>query len=283
MWDTEKKAQLFSIYERYLNQVNVPSADDGFRFTDFTRINEIKSILANSQYQLRYDGYVSLIYQHRNFDPKKDSVLISSHIDSLHPTHFIESLDDNTWAGSFDNSATNAAVLTLMTSELLSPQVMIAFTGDEENTSHGVHDVVAFFEKNPDAGVLDAVICLDVSNFGYQNHAFTIENWFESEEGRYSHLNNKKIKKMLRNIFPNALMKDAEDEDEDHQAWPDESWAYDELDVFCFSICLPVGPHPKYVGDQDYFMESDLGMLLKKSSPVGYLEAIIKATQMLGC
>jgi len=166
MWDTEKKAQLFSIYERYLNQVNVPSADDGFRFTDFTRINEIKSILSSSVYHLKHDGKLSLIYQHQDFDPKKDSVVISSHIDSVCPKHFTESLDDNTWAGSFDNSATNAAVLTLMTSELLSPQVMIAFTGDEENTSHGVHDVVAFFEKNPDAGVLDAVICLDVSNFG---------------------------------------------------------------------------------------------------------------------
>ncbi len=278
MWTTEEATKLSISYETLLKQINVSSTDDGFRFTDLSRINQIKAILeADQKYKLRHDGYVSLIYQHQNYNPNEDSVLISSHIDSVHPNHFTSDFDAQTWVGSFDNSSTNAALLTLMTSAALSPQVMIAFTGDEEADGHGADEVVRFFETTPSAGNLDVVICLDVTPEGYKDHGFTIENWFAGVEGRFEPLDEKDIKRMLKKTFPNALMIDEED------GWPDETYTYEEHDVFCFLIGLPVKKHPQYRGDEDEFMESELGILLKKTSVIPYMEAIVKATKMLGC
>ncbi|MFQ9022476.1 MAG: hypothetical protein ACLR6J_16980 [Parabacteroides merdae] len=46
------------------------------------------------------------------------------------------------WKGTFDNSATNAAVIDLMLRGELDESVLVAFTGDEEKDSAGAIEIM---------------------------------------------------------------------------------------------------------------------------------------------
>ena len=155
---------------------------------------------------------------------------------------YTEELPDGLMRGTYDNSITNAALLHTMLEGRLPCNVLAAFTGDEECFSQGANDVVAFARKHLN---LHHVVVLDVTDMGWEQEAdFTIENNFWGE------------------ALEKAVIASAEESgykwcfvpsDEDYipinidyervipvEAEEDESWEYDEHDVACFSLCIPV-------------------------------------------
>lgn len=66
--------------------------------------------------------------------------------------------------GTFDNSITNASIVYLMLSRALPRNVIVAFTGDEEETSRGALDVSRFIEDH-NLDVLN-IFVLDVTEEG---------------------------------------------------------------------------------------------------------------------
>ncbi|MCD8268565.1 MAG: hypothetical protein LUD46_09020 [Parabacteroides sp.] len=129
-----------TLYPDFLRRLTVDSKDDGKRFTVTTRIEEIETLLRESNYHLVHKGDLLLIYA-RQTDPTQWKVLISSHIDCVYQNCFMEDTGDY-WKGTFDNSATNAALVNLMLHDKLNESVIIAFTGDEEINSCGAIEVM---------------------------------------------------------------------------------------------------------------------------------------------
>ena len=233
-----------SVMEQFfeiLKSVTVNSRDDGKVFTCHTRIDAIKKLLNSSSYKLIHEGNLSLIYALHRPQPGERVVLVSSHIDSLHSNSFCHEEGD-CYKGTFDNSYTNASVLWNMLNSKFADNVVIAFTGDEEQDSQGAIETVCAL------GLMQCPIAfalvLDVTEEGWMQHsAFTVENdlgldiftahhlveLLKPYDGKYSYV---------------------------HDAEPDESWDYDEYSIPCFTLCAPI------LGD----MHSDEGVLLRKDS-----------------
>ena len=145
--------------------------------------------------------------------------------------------------------------------------VLVAFTGDEEEDSYGVIDAVRFLRmKHVD---IELAVVLDVTDMGWDEYAsFTIENNFwKDAQGR------RVIERCRR--LPSEWRFVPEDPDDvpayipserviPVEADEDESWELDELDVHCFSLCLPVN------GD----MHSDAGVLARRTSFPNYCDAL---------
>lgn len=224
-----------------LKKVTVECRDNGTEFVCNTRISAIKEMLAGSRYKLIHEGKLSLIYASHVIRPDERVVLVSSHVDSLYSRCFCEE-DGDCFKGTFDNSYTNASALWNMLSGNFADNVVIAFTGDEEQNSQGAIETVCAL------GLMQCPIAfalvLDVTEEGWMQHsAFTVENdlgldiftahhlveLLKPYDGKYSYV---------------------------HDAEPDESWDYDEYSIPCFTLCAPI------LGD----MHSDEGVLLRKDS-----------------
>ncbi|MBL8007656.1 MAG: M28 family peptidase [Ignavibacteria bacterium] len=256
-----------------LSKVNVSSADNGEFFTDLTRLNNINEILNNSSYCLLCDGSLSFIRKHQNFNDKNPAVLISCHIDSIYEYHFWEYYDNKTILGTLDNSITNSILISLMLKNVLHPNVLISFTGDEENDSAGASETVEYISGNQNLiwENLVSVISLDVTGEGYDSYDFSIENWFVKKnfinEPKIFFNNKKEYKKYLRSKFNETNYKILYIHEKDDRAAPDDTWEYDEYDLNCFSMCLPTLYHPKNNKlDQEDWMHDDKGILAKIES-----------------
>lgn len=224
-----------------LFKVTVGSRDNGSTFTDTTRINVIKELLAGSKYQLLHEGPLSLIYGKKSVKGES-AVLISSHIDTVYEKVFCEDAGEGYLRGTFDNSLTNACVLYDMLSDELGDNVIVAFTGDEEVSAGGaieVKRVLAEWEVG-----IDMVMVLDVTNEGWEEECpFTLEN-----DLCIDIVTGYRIIESLRQF--NSRFKFV------HDAEPDESWEYYKDVVPCFTLCIPVS------GD----MHSESGALMRKAS-----------------
>ncbi len=239
-----------------LQSVTVNSRDDGEHFTDTTRIEAIEKILAQSSYELLHKGRLSLLYGKRHPREGERVVLVSSHIDSLFTQCFCVEKGDFLH-GTFDNSYTNAAVIWNMLHGKFADNVIVAFTGDEEQDSRGAVEALCTL------GLMQCniafAIVLDVTEEGWQHEAlFTIENdlgidiftahrlveLLKPYDGKYSYL---------------------------HNAEPDESWDYDEYGVPCFTLCAPI------LGD----MHSDEGVLLRKESFPAYSDIMARVANSI--
>lgn len=119
-------------YSELLQQLTVESQDNGEVFTRTNRLERIKSLLHDSSYELLYAGKLALIYGKKGVTPAKARLLVSSHIDTVYTHCFCEETDTH-WKGTFDNSATNTALIQLMLENKIGDHVLIAFTGDEED------------------------------------------------------------------------------------------------------------------------------------------------------
>lgn len=252
-----------------LEYVMVPNRDDGSRFTQTDRIERIHELLWNSRYRRVNPDGLYLLYALKPLKQIERPVVLSTHIDCVPAMTrlFTEDRGDGFIRGTYDNAITNAAVLWLMLENRLPDNVLVAFTGDEEEDSRGAVQLVRDLSR---VGKKPAVVAvLDVTDMGWEEAAdFTIENNFwTADQGRHVIAAAMGSRGSWRFV--------PEDEDEipayvprefviPEEAEPDESWEYDEQDQPCFSLCLPVcGP-----------MHSSQGVLARKNSCLRYLEAL---------
>ena len=207
-------------------------------------------------------------------------IVISSHIDSSEDItkFYAESVDDETIRGTFDNTLTNAAALSLMREGALPDNVVFAFTADEERSGLGATDVVAYLRK---ASKSMFAIVLDVSDVGYGKVNYTLENDFWRKR-QYDAV----ISEVLANAerpyrfvssgcvppyyIPLAYVEKNSDGGI-REALCDESWSYEEEGAECFSLCIPIKGA----------FNSDEGVLCRKCSFPSYKRIISAFAQAL--
>ena len=247
------------------SQLTLPCADDGRVFTRTDRIARIHELLNAGTYQVMAELPLAFLYAHSHFDPSLPFVLVSTHVDSLYKRYHA-SLQDGVHLGTFDNSITNAAAIHLMRENRLHPQVLVAFTGDEEEDSRGADQVILFLQSaHPSPLLPEMVIVLDITEEAYDKHPFTLENLFcRSARSPKKHLRFNSTKRLkaflqccLQPIIPHIIVKGAEDE----------SWQYDDHDLDCFAFCLPC----QLLTDD---MHDDEGVHVKSASFIFFTNAL---------
>lgn len=245
-------------YADLLSELTVDSKDNGLCFQITDRLDKIRSLLMNSSYAIVGEGDLSLVYAKAGAGTKEYKTLISTHIDCVYTRCFFKDADECHWIGTFDNSATNAAVIDLMLQDTLDTSVIIAFTGDEEKSAKGAVEVMRYLSGS--SCQIDHAVVLDVTNEGWEDEAmFTIEN-----DRGFDILAGYQIVGLLQESgYPCNFL---------HKAEPDETWEYgkglpDALPALpCLSLCLPVE------GD----MHGEAGVRLRKTSILPYQEILMK-------
>ena len=251
-----------------LKEMNVLCRDNGKEFTDTRRLDVIEEKLRDSKYVCERGNLFRLYSKKPVSEIANNLLLVSSHVDceeKITECFFIENTVD-TIKGTFDNSITNTAILSLMLDGSLPEYVVVAFTGDEEKDSRGAVEVTKYLKKSNKKFF---AIVLDVTDFGWKEDVdFTIENNFWKKKiGMVICKNAKKIGYPWLFVpeDPNDIPEFVpENQIIPKEAEPDESCEYDEQDIKCFSLCLPVdGP-----------MHSNKGVITRKRSFLHYMEAI---------
>ena len=196
-------------------------------------------------------------------------VVVSSHVDCQSSiTHcYSEQIGNGLLKGTYDNSITNTAILSLMLSDSLPDNVLVAFTGDEEEESFGAKHLIRFL-KNNKIDIMHLFV-LDVTDMGWNESAdFTVENDFwhndygekiidtvcrSSYNWRFVPSNPDRVPRFVPE--KNVIQVEAE---------PDESWYYDDEGINCCSFCLPTKG----------IMHSDEGVFVRESSFRAYTEKL---------
>lgn len=260
------RTDVFPLLERVMRLCR----DNGQRFTRTDRLDEIQRLLWDSQYRRVNPQGLFHLYAKRSIEEIEGPVvLVSSHVDCENGITrcFCEDAGNGLLRGTFDNAATNAAILSLMLEGSLPEAVVVSFTGDEEADSHGVIETVRFLQSKQ-LGI-DMAVVLDVTDMGWNEGArFTVENnfWDEAHGRRVIELARQSA------VEWRFVPEDTDDippyvpsERVIHiEAEADESWELDELGVPCFSLCLPVKGN----------MHSDSGVMAVKDSFASYCAAI---------
>lgn len=257
-----------------LKTISLPSYDNGYVFTDRTRLNAIITIASQTKYLNCIEKNRFLLFTKKPLGLLPDRLtVISTHIDASKSItdFFAEKYDHETLRGSFDNTLTNAAALSLMMDGELPDNIIFAFTGDEEENGLGALDVVTYLRK---AGKGIFAIVLDVTDCGYGKVHFTVENDFwrskcfdDAIRGTLSQCTEPYRFVCSGSAAPYYVPSSYIERNSDggvYEALCDESWAYDEEAVECFSLCIPV------LGA----MHSNEGILCKIDSFTPYKSAI---------
>lgn len=232
-----------------VEQLTLASSDDGKVFTDTTRLEAIAAKLKKSSYQLWQSGNLYRIYAHKAFDMTRPAVLISTHADAVHQRHFVRHFTE-LLLGTFDNAVTNAVITMLMTQSGFDPQVLIAFTGDEERNSKGAAEIAGCLRQSNIA--VPVIVVADVTHSGWcEAYDYTLENIFPEDHTQ------KDFAQFLCGLLEDSVVS------RPLVVWeavPDEAWLYRDLNFRCFSLCLPTD------GD----MHGPHGILLRKNSLLQY-------------
>ena len=254
-----------------LSKISLLNRDDGKEFTITDRIDQISNILKKSEYSLIKAGKLFHLYVKKSVEDLKNTpaVVVSTHVDCQKKITkcFSERKDDGTLLGTYDNAATNAAILSLMLYGSLPENVVVAFTGDEEEDSKGARKLVSFLKKNDIR--IKHIFVLDVTDRGWNEKCdFTVENNFWHDdygekivscavdsgyEWRFVPSDPAEIPAFVpdsKRIYREATM--------------DESWEYDDEDMNCCSICVPV------LGE----MHSNEGVLMREEGFRRYTEVL---------
>ena len=248
------------IYPRIIDFA-IPCTDTGNGFFSRDRLDLILQSLSSSAYQLQCEMPLAIIYGHENFNPSLAISLISCHIDSIYDNYYANDHGD-TLHGTFDNSACNAILVQAMLENILHPQTLIAFTGDEEYDSRGVDQSIEMLDHSDLFSQLEMVIVLDLTEEYYGKCPFTIENYCREKNHAGSKLafaTAKELKIFLKSILNNDFFIKNGD--------PDESWQYAQYDLNCFSLCLPCR-----ILSED--MHADEGVEIRKPDVMDFLKAL---------
>ena len=236
-----------------LKKIALPCRDDGYEFIDYRRLNAIAGCL-DEKWKMFWDGRLAKIFVRRDFNPSKPVVVVSSHVDMVANRCYAD-CNGEMWRGSFDNLITNAAVVSGMIRKTFDANVMVAFTGDEEEDSRGACEVVRVLNKKRIDNRM--IIVTDVTEMGWkQGKHFTIENIFPVE-GQH-------VANLLLKLLPVALEVDKSPKVIVETEFADETWEYDDRDQRCCAICLPC------LGD----MHSESGVAVRRRSAEVYAELL---------
>jgi hypothetical protein len=254
-----------------LSKVSVLNRDNGRVFTDTTRLDMIQELLDGSEYKRINDEGLFHLYSKKDIGSlcKKEVIVVSTHVDCEHHITccFSERIGDGLLKGTYDNSITNAAILSLMLDHPLPDNVIVAFTGDEEETSIGSIQLARFLKRN---GLkIKHIFVLDVTEVGWEKQAdFTVENDFWDDD-----FGETIIEYAERSGYPWRFVPGEPDDIPEYvpgyriehiEAFEDESWDYDEHDIDCCSLCLPSKGE----------MHCDDGILVRESSFKVYTQVL---------
>lgn len=237
-----------------LRRVQLPCYDDGKRFTETAKLDAIRMILSNNPYSaIRVEDDLFHLYSKQPFkllDPAH-VVVISTHADFVPNIRkpFAELKSDGVLLGTFDNSATNAAAVSLMLSDALPNNVIVAFTGNEESGMRGADALDKFLTSQ--FGCHPFYLTLDVTNIGFGEKQFSIENTFSlPAEALDEIIRFAKSTGLKGYLYPEALA--------------DESYAYTRNGAMGCSLCVPTkGP-----------MHSDKGCKIELDAYMGYIRVV---------
>ena len=232
--------------------LTVDCKDNGVNFVTGNRIEVIRRLLADSDYRLLMESPLAFIYGKPGSSCR---ILVSSHIDCVYPCCFVKQ-EIGGWQGTFDNSATNAALIGLMLQNRLPDDVWIAFTGDEEVHSRGAVETMQLLGGAGQSP--ERVIVLDVSNEGFADEAVcSVENDYG-----FDIMSGFQLVQALKNLeLPCVVVHDAE---------PDESWDYRKgikgmfPELPCISLCIPVSGE----------LHGDDGVFMRESVVAGYQKVL---------
>ena len=256
-----------------LEQIMLPNKDNGVSFTDTRRLEKIDELLGQSKYRRVNTDGLFVLYAKKPLCEIASPILISSHVDCVMSCFFTREKDEETIIGTYDNCLTNAAVLTLMLDDSFHDDVIVAFTGDEECDSKGAIQLCRYLRRNK--AEPKATIVLDVTDMGWNDADFTVENNFWGDT-----VGRRIIRGAASLCVPWKFVPSDPDDVPGYvprmcviyeEAEADESWDYDEEELECFSLCIPV------MGD----MHSNQGVLAKKRSCLRYIDALNTIADML--
>ncbi len=189
------------------------------------RIDQIEKILDGRGYHVMKKDLFVLCYKVPVDEIEEPVTVISSHVDTHEgiTNPFSELIDNKKLWGTYDNSITNAGVLTLMLEGRLPDSVIVAFTGNEEHGMRGASDFARYLTE---AGIQARVIVTDVTPRGYkEKKAVIIENRCRSGIWTNS---------ILMDLFNSEFSWGMKGNHQD-----DETAVYDEKGLECFSLCIP--------------------------------------------
>lgn len=269
-------------HAKLLEELAIMCRSNKERFTVTDRIEKIRELLSNTEYQ------ECVVSENSNFPPApfslwskkpiqelpEDIILISTHADIVpFITQCSSKLrEDGFYSGTYDNIGTNAAVTLLMLEHDMPDNIVFAYTGDEETGNcqgaRGVAKLLSAMGKNL------TCIALDVTYEGFwDNRLFSIENCTAPKEVRTE---------FLSDVAKNALATEESqsfcfvkakpkkkyipDELDEKYVSPstgmyDEAFAYKEEGYKTFSFCLPCNGE----------MHSNTGVLMKQPVFEGYV------------
>ena len=251
---------------KYLSVIN---RDDGKRFTITDRLDAIKRKLSSTDYKTVYEYGLFSLYSKKPLSQINDPlVVISTHIDCEKGITqcFSKEYNEECIIGTYDNSITNTAILYHMLHSDMPDNVVIAFTGDEEVSCKGAAELSSFL--NPyDVSV---IIVLDVTYCGWETKAeFTVENNFWNDRIKNTVIEEIKNCDNRWKFVPSSLDEIPSELSPENviyeEAMEDESWTYDEMDLNCFSFCIPVEGE----------MHSDRGVQIRKRSLSVYTQTLL--------
>ena len=266
--EQEDKMQLMQV----LSEIMLLNRDNGLKFTVDSRLERINTLLWNSRYRrLNAQGLFHLFGAKPLNEIEDPIILVSTHIDCIFDISkcFTRCEDDGLMRGTYDNAITNAAILWLMLQGELPDNVLVAFTGDEEDDSQGAKQVCRYFQSK--RRKIACAVVLDATNDGWKQQAdFTIENLFWNNDSAFGETVIEMAEQTGKRWFfvPESVSKIPSNLSAEklinHQAGFDESWEYGEDKIECFSMCLPVSGN----------MHSNSGVLARQEGFAKYTESL---------
>lgn len=262
-----------------LSEIMILNRDNGLKFTVDSRLERINTLLWSSRYRrLNPQGLFHLFGAKPLKEIEDPVILVSAHVDCIFDIRkcFTRCEDNGLMLGTYDNAITNAAILWLMLQGELPDNVLVAFTGDEEDDNRGARQVCRFFHAKQRK--IACAVVLDATNDGWDRQAdFTIENIFWRHDGAFGEkvietaertgkrwfLVPESVSRIPSNVKAEQLIK--------HQAGFDESWEYGEDKIECFSMCLPVKGN----------MHSNSGVLARQEGFANYAESLASVLHSL--
>lgn len=236
--------------------MTVDCKDNGECFTVTDRVAVIERMLEATPYRLVAREPLALLYARRELCEGDRVILISSHIDCVYGRCFCNDEGD-CLRGTFDNSFGNAAVLWAMMNNALPPDVVVAFTGDEERDSQGAVQAVLALGRMQ-CNIRTAIV-LEVTNVGWDGGAhFALEN----DLG---------IDLLTAHAIVEAARLLGVEYAFEHDAEPDESWDYNDYGIPSLALSMPVCGN----------MHSDDGVLLRREAVGSYCRVLPLLAEVL--
>ena len=162
---------------KILEKINISCIDNGKKFNDRNKIEQIIELLKDSCFNKIYDGNISIIFANKSIKELKTNktILVSSHIDTAYENFFQQETEAEI-IGTLDNSITNAILIEQAHKIEKIGNFIFSFHGNEEDESNGAAETIQFLRNegiNP-----EFVISLDTTSIGFKNYYYKIENYF---------------------------------------------------------------------------------------------------------